>query len=915
MESLENAYRLKRSGRFLDALLALGEASRPPVARIAAEVLRAELLEGVGQHRRAMALATALLRSRQLKAADQSACEYVLGEILLEDGDVVGGIDHLQRSASRAQNAKAFERVYAAQLKLMAVVSERSGPSAAAALLAEVRQLATRLGDPHVTAKLHLFVAEMEAKRGLLENARRHSAIARHVLSTSPNTYLEAFCNNVDLAISVLLCQFDDAKAFGALATELAEQAGVAALYRASLGNVGTLHCAVGNFDRAIEYFERALIALPSSGPMNSARLDSMARVRLSEDRLEECGELLDRVEASIRSDEDRALYGHRYAELTRAHLLASQGRIQDAIVKIASVSALATCTGDGLLLSRAQLTKAALLARLGRVSECVAVLQAVGPELIRESPEMYAQAEQILGCASVSGGDRRGGRVHRDRASRIYKSLRNVTGQVDLDRCWTEALSTLSQSDGTLNIVDRPETTAEHSKGRTLHGIAAAVAYGRHPEFVAREFVDILLTSDCVYSVRATSRASEGLEETISCGMSEAVVPAEVTEHRLAVGSQNERTIELAIKPRSDVESAASINAVRLLLTCIQELKCARAEREQQATLWPIEELPIDDERSVISGRMRELMNQARRIARTKVNVLITGESGTGKEILARAIHDFSDRAHKAFVPLNCSAIPRDLLESQLFGHRRGAFTGADRDHLGLIRTARDGTLFLDEIGELGLDLQPKLLRFLESGEISPLGEPGTLTIDVRIVAATNSNLEDAVRAGKFREDLFYRLNVVLLSIPPLRERRDEIPGFVNTFVSRAAEEFKKGHLRVAEETMERLLLYRWPGNVRQLQNEIRRMVALSEPDSTLLPHAISDEILGALPIFRHAPINGSEIAVGLHDKLLPTIARIECEMIKAALRTHHGKVEPVARALGISRKGLYLKRQRHGL
>jgi hydrogenase-4 transcriptional activator len=311
----------------------------------------------------------------------------------------------------------------------------------------------------------------------------------------------------------------------------------------------------------------------------------------------------------------------------------------------------------------------------------------------------------------------------------------------------------------------------------------------------------------------------------------------------------------------------------------------------------------------------MRELMEYARHIARTTVNVLITGESGTGKEILARAIHNFSDRARKPFVPFNCAAIPRDLLESQLFGHRRGAFTGADRDQLGLIRHARNGTLFLDEVGELGLELQPKLLRFLESGEIAPLGEPGPVTVDVRIVAATNTHLEDAVRAGKFREDLFYRLNVVKLTVRPLRERRDEIPGFVNHFVARASAEFDKGHVRVAEETMERLLLYRWPGNVRQLQNEIRRMVALAEPNSTLLPRAISDDIIAALPNLRHVPVNGSEIAISLHDKLLPTLARIEAEMIKAALAEHGGKVEAVAKALGISRKGLYLKRQRLGL
>ena len=165
-------------------------------------------------------------------------------------------------------------------------------------------------------------------------------------------------------------------------------------------------------------------------------------------------------------------------------------------------------------------------------------------------------------------------------------------------------------------------------------------------------------------------------------------------------------------------------MNAVTLLLSAVHDLERARVEREEHSTLWPAEELPIDGEHAVISGHMRDQMNLVRRVAPIKAPVLVTGESGTGKEILARALHDYSDRAGKPFVPFNCAAIPRDLLESQLFGHRRGAFTGADRDQLGLIRSAREGTLFLDEIGELSLDLQPKLLRFLESGEISPLGE-----------------------------------------------------------------------------------------------------------------------------------------------------------------------------------------------
>jgi hydrogenase-4 transcriptional activator len=356
-------------------------------------------------------------------------------------------------------------------------------------------------------------------------------------------------------------------------------------------------------------------------------------------------------------------------------------------------------------------------------------------------------------------------------------------------------------------------------------------------------------------------------------------------------------------------------MNSAATVLASIKELERGRAEREQRATIWPAEDITLEGDNSVITGHMREIITLAQRVARTTVTVLITGESGTGKEIVARAIHAYSARAQKPFVPFNCAAIPRELVESQLFGHRRGAFTGAERDYLGVIRSARDGTLFLDEIGDLSIDLQPKLLRFLESGEIAPLGDPDSHRVNVRIVAATNMTLEDAVREGRFREDLFYRLNVVRLSLKPLRERRDEIPTLVTTFVTRAAQEFSKGHLEIAEETMERLLLYRWPGNVRQLHNELRRMVALVEPNSTLEPTLISDHILDAMPMFRPGAPNRREMAIRLNDKLAPTLLRVEGEMIKAALRDNQGRVDAVARALGISRKGLYLKRQRLGL
>src|SRR5882762_11673187 len=222
MESLEKAYELARTGRVSEALRALEEAKIPQHARATADVLRAELLEGTGQHDLARSLAKMLLKSGRLPKSEHGRCESVLAKVLIDDGDIDGGIALFQRSASRAEEVSSVEGVFLARLELFNVLSERLGPDAAAALLADVRRLATILGDPRCTAKLHLFVGEMEAKRGLLENARRHVAIAVRILKSSPQTYFEAFAENTNLAICVLRSQFDAARAYGVRATELA---------------------------------------------------------------------------------------------------------------------------------------------------------------------------------------------------------------------------------------------------------------------------------------------------------------------------------------------------------------------------------------------------------------------------------------------------------------------------------------------------------------------------------------------------------------------------------------------------------------------------------------------------------------------------------------------------------------------
>ena len=223
-------------------------------------------------------------------------------------------------------------------------------------------------------------------------------------------------------------------------------------------------------------------------------------------------------------------------------------------------------------------------------------------------------------------------------------------------------------------------------------------------------------------------------------------------------------------------------------------------------------------------SPAMMRVVEQIQRMQGNELTVLITGESGTGKELVARAIHVGSLRSSAVFLPFNCTTTTRDLADSQLFGHRRGSFTGAVNDQLGLVRTAAGGTLFLDEIGDLPLDVQPKLLRFLEQGEIMPIGETRPQRVDVRVIAATNADLEQRVAEGKFREDLYYRLTVIRILVPPLRDRREEIPHLTSLFLREASERLGKPDVFLEPETLELLAQYWWPGNVRQLRNEIQR-------------------------------------------------------------------------------------------
>lgn len=305
-------------------------------------------------------------------------------------------------------------------------------------------------------------------------------------------------------------------------------------------------------------------------------------------------------------------------------------------------------------------------------------------------------------------------------------------------------------------------------------------------------------------------------------------------------------------------------------------------------------------------SRRMRSVLEVAAQVARRDSTVLLTGESGTGKELLAKAIHQNSLRADKPFVVVNCGALPESLAESELFGHRKGSFTGAIADRTGKFESASEGTIFLDEAGELTLPLQVKLLRVIQEREIDKIGSAHPIKVNVRILAATNRNLKNLVEDGQFREDLYYRLSVVTIDVPPLRERPEDIPLLAQHFVKQFSERYAIPSLSVTEGALEKLAQYNWPGNVRELQNVIERVAVLAKGD-----------IIGAddLPLeIRSSLSRIASIGLKLPEEGID-LEQIEKEILLQALERHSWNQTQAAKYLNISRKTLIYRMEKFAL
>ena len=773
-------------------------------------------------------------------------------------------------------------------------------------LVTKVRRSALRTGDPHAKVSAHLAFARLEARAGNAGNALRHLTVAREILSLEPSLWLAAAVDLDESSVRALSGDLDTAWALATRARQLSDESGWARGKGIAATNLAYLAVLLGHFNEVEHHVRDAKRLLAGSPTHLLSVVDTEAQWAFCRGEFARAREVLSAVSAIN-------IPRGRWYELTiqnsRARLLLRERRWTEAVEVADQCLPLAESAGAAQFVNSFRLSRFEALAELGRFSLS---------DLANSLPDAEASLDAVASYQIASGKAlirhnyaARGIRRAR-RGLRFYVS----TGQAPLRK---HAELVQKELDDTNDVSVRADAPIAAHQDADLDTAVALIELGAHPHILAREAFTAIKDARCADAVAVvvTGKDKPRVIETDGWSERDAIKAAANADGLVAMpaGSHRDEAWQVVARAKDGIDEHCTLAALGRIVAAAVALENYRRAEKQRAALWPAEALGDDGDAVWASEQTAELLAIARRVASTGLSVLVTGETGTGKEMLARAIHRASDRAGRPFLPFNCAAVPRDMIESQLFGYRKGAFTGADTGFAGVIRSAAGGTLFLDEIAELGLDLQPKLLRFLETHEIHPIGEPQPVSVDVRVICATNGNIDELVAAGRFREDLFYRLNVIRLKLPPLRERREEIPSLVQHYLRRHADDQKKGTLTLSDEALEYLLLYSWPGNVRQLVNEVRRMVALAEPNGALTPVLLSPEIQASRRTIAAADPSEPEVSIRLDQPLPVAVEMLEQVMVKRALDRSHGRVEEASRLLGISRKGLFLKRRRWGL
>lgn len=744
-------------------------------------------------------------------------------------------------------------------------------------------------------ADLHMRVGQAEAQSGNVQAGLRHLERSIEILEASPHAALMARCKLALSSSLALTCRNDEAKGAAGEALSAAELAGSVALIRLCRANLSQLQYRTGAIRAAAKASKQILGISDLSVALRLAVLETNVAASLElGNATQESAEVAEFLERMNTLAEPSWIAVE--AVPTQARLIASLEGWQAAHRALETGRALSQARAHIDNVCRLWFVEAELsfsLAALAHVEYCLGeATRLLGASF---SLEMSALLERARGLIALRTGARSAAIGHMGRAERTFAGA-GLRTEARRTRRLLKA--------GLASAPDPLATTTTRRRCSVLHDVTASsylASLSSSPSLLVSELERHLVH-------RGLAAYASRVLQPATASKSRANV------HQIACGSSDGQELYVVCEPESSHVAQQQLQVLRASIERAVEAEARKSTQESFAAFLEIEPLVESSLGLYLSTPMRSLLKQIRQIARTDLPVLVAGETGTGKDILARDLHNFSPRSTRPLIALNVAAVPRDMLEGQLFGYRRGAFTGAVGDAKGLIREAEGGTLFIDEIGDLSPELQPKLLRFLESGEIQPLGELPQ-RVDVRIVAATNARLEALVKEGRFREDLFYRLNVVTLIVPPLRERREEIPTLIHHFLTMHARQAGKLIPQLTPRALERLSAYDWPGNVRQLTNELKRIVALCDEDELVdlehLAPLIRDEDAAPAP----PPSDGSTVTLKLDRELQELYDDLERAAIARAMDMARQNQSECARRLGITRKGLYLKRKRLGL
>jgi DNA-binding NtrC family response regulator len=887
---------LARSLRRGDYLTALSQLERASRATTESVLTKADILRNVGRPSEALRLLQNHLDLERLESPARAVAFRIKGEAHASLGAVGPALQCLERAIFEAEACSELEQAALAALSRFTLLANSRGTAESQPALELARRAVLRSGGTQVLAGLYARVGQAHAQVGLAAPAVRHLQNALEVLARDEHLGITAFASLALCGAEFTLARYRIARRWATRAMDAAIEGGLKFTEAAARANLALLEYRLGRNETARALCNELLSSqdLPplTRGPV----LDTLAAVALAEAQYDVAGGLISQVEAIVLATGD-ATFLSVDAAVTAASYHEAVGNIIEAQNRLNAGVRKAETRGDEASRARLLLMRAELQFGQHDVEGGLAAIDEARLSRHRPSVETLALSARVRAISHAARGNRIDARAEFARAARIFRrsgDRPSLLATVRSRSRWLGEGVQLALQGGTRDrVVERVSSSL---------GLLADLA--AYPDILAIEASQTLRRlAPSVSCVPGTSRLEVG------------VSTSEVESLDLGVIGEKQYFLHCDFTKGTHAHREIVRFASRLIRNSVSAEQ-ALLRLNEAALGEAVEEEAVEGTAGLYaSALMRELLATARHAARTDLPILILGETGTGKEVLAAEIHAASKRSRQAFIPFNVTAVSRDLVESQLFGAKKGSFTGATHDTKGLLREAEGGTVFLDEIGEMSLDVQPKLLRFVEQGEIQPVGERPQ-HVDVRIIAATNASLKDLVQQGRFREDLYQRLRVVPLTIPPLRDRREEIPALTRYFVRKHAEAAKRPIPDISPRALERLVAADWPGNVRQLNNELKRVVALLPEGATIEVDHLSPELQRPpLPQPLAFDTPAGRVNVNLDRPLEHIVDDVERAAIERVLTVCSGNQSEAARRLGITRKGLYLKLKRLGL